>query len=72
MHLLSVCDQEADGGKGSVQFFWQRGSQMDAFQTKEYVSWAPVGIWICLYGGSFAHWQAESQVDSNIINLLNL
>lgn len=46
---------------------------MDAFQTKECVSWAPVGTWVCLCSGRLAHWQAESQVVSNnIINPLNL
>lgn len=45
---------------------------MDAFQTEECVSWAPVDIWVCLCGGRLAHWQAESQVASNIINLLHL
>lgn len=46
---------------------------MDAFQTKECVSWAPVGIWVCLCSGRFAYRQAESQVASNnIINPLNL
>lgn len=43
---------------------------MDAFQTEECVSWAPVGIWVCLYGGRLAHWQAKSQVARNIIKSL--